>query len=279
MSNNKIMKAIINAHNICNHTAITAEDAGVSKQTFTQYKEHMENLREATREFMQVTQNDPRQISNEADKARNEIYKAWRGLLSYVFEKDYTNPLLARAGMSEWAVACAKQNVNTKLRGSQIGVKSSGNFRREIERLLGIRIAQNAMLSDKEVKLIEKYESAERNAKNANVRLNGKKGKLGLTGNKAALEDEVTRAEKDLENTKAMMSKYMGNNDPMLVEMREAFLASRTNKVEEAKKAVEDIDKLIKTVEKSKTDAEKVVADNKEAYDKLMDKLNLITDK
>lgn len=253
-----MLPLIIAAHNSNNLAAISedeATDAGVTDQSFAQWLAYVEDLRQVTIEYHDLSLAKNAKVKD-LEIAEGAVFAMWKDVLKQADVKKISKHWFVRKTDAAWMLACLKKNVRSA-KGSLQGHKSKTEFRREIERLIGCRLASNKVLSDDQQKLIVKYELAENTIERQTDALNGKGKKVGL------LKEHEKANEKLAEKTKLVEA--LGGT----AEQQATLLASD-------KLAVKEIKKAIKTAQTSIKEAKEYIADNKEAYDKLMETIKEI---
>lgn len=150
-------------------------------------------------------------------------------------------------------------------KGSVDVATSMTTFRQYIETMMGIRIAQGAVLTEEEADLVKRYDKTVKNIDKLQARLDG------TTNSKGEHREGLTE---NLETAKAK-----------LAEMREFAikLGVKENEVDDCDILAAYVDEVanleaqITKTKKSITEAQAYLKDNKKAYDTVMKKVNEIT--
>lgn len=131
-------------------------------------------------------------------------------------------------------------------------------FRKEIETMIGNRIAQSVALTEEQYQTVTSYESAKHRIDGANKRLNG----YTSEGGKAVkgLKDDLVEAEAKLEEMRKLALE-LGVDEAKLEES--TLLSGYVATVASIKSDIDDANKTI-------DDANKIMEDLKPVYDKIM---------
>lgn len=253
-----IKDVIIKAHNENNLHAINMEDCdacGVSEQSLTQWKVYVENLRGAVALYFDLSSVKD---SKESDikKAKGAIFAWWKDVVKQGTEEKFSKNWFVREDDFAWLLACIRRNSSTR-NGSAYSKKGLTEFRREVERLIGIRMASNSILSDEDAEIIYTYEAAERAIKVNTDRIHGVKDKVGFLGQISVMEKKIAE--------KTDLIKALTNNQEQI----DSLLATDNL-------ALADLRKQLKGARKAIEEAEKVISEKKEAYETLMTKVAII---
>lgn len=246
--NNSILKdmkqALINAHNTNNVKAISkdfAAGSGVSEKAYTSWVTWIESLHYVVTPWVEKF-ND----KNIKDEELQEIYKAVFPILRQLTKVD--DKLFVRD--SDAVKFCGFAAKHGKSGNGTVDVLVGKTaFRREIEAELGIRIAQNEVLSEDNYDVIIKYEKAVSNQEKAENRLNG----YERNGAKVeGLKEQLKKAEDDVAKITALTiemgaDKKTVSSSPIIagyVKVVDDLKSDITNTEKRIEKAKETIKKL-----------------------------------
>lgn len=201
-TNNSILKemkqALINAHNTNNAKAISkdfAAGSGVSERAFTSWTTWIESLHVAVTPWVQKF-ND----KDITDAELQEIYNKVFPILKQLAKVDKT-PLFIRESDAVRICGFAAKHGKTA-NGSVDVLVGKVAFRREIETMLGIRLAQNEVLIEDDYDKIVKYERAVKNKEKAEARLDGYTNAKGVKV--VGLREQLEEAKKIYVDMKAI---------------------------------------------------------------------------
>jgi len=161
--------ALMRAHNTNNGKAISKDFAfgcGVSERAYTSWCTWINSLHYAVTPW--VEKFNDKDISDEELKA---IYDKVFPILKQLAKVDDT-PLFLRDSDAVRICGFAAKHGKTA-NGSVDVLVGAVAFRREVETMLGIRLAQNEVLVEDDYDIIMKYEKAEKNKEKAEDRING----------------------------------------------------------------------------------------------------------
>lgn len=232
-------KALAMAHNTNNAKAITKDFAagcGVSERTFEMWCGWIDNLHHRAQPWVKGF--------NKSDVTSEElqvIYKAMLPSLQAITSVD--EKLFIRD--EDLVAICGYAQKHGKSANGSVDVATGKKaFRREIETMLGNRLAQNDVLTDEEYDIITKYENAEKGKRKAEDKLEGYTDKHGeeVEGLKTKLE----KAKKTLGDMKALVKVSKGTKDEELV-VKYPVLAGYVHNVKELETEIKDTEKKIDT--------------------------------
>lgn len=262
-----IKKAIAWAHDEGNKHALSKkefEDLGLSDQSHDQWEAYNDELRTAAAEYNRLAQSAT-STKEQLAKAEDEVWKAWRSVLAEGTEQKFNKNFFMRPydahTIGNWAALRAVPTAHGRVWGTQ----AKADFRRNIETLIGIRMAGNAMLDDTAHNTIVGYEKAVASIKR----------------NEEALADTVQNGKRkpglrsQLEAAKSRLS----GMESLIESLGDSITKDAADKIlESAKDAVTNADLAVKTAETAIKDA-KTKRDNLKAeYDKQIAKIKMIGD-
>lgn len=257
----KAMKgALVMAHNTNNARAISKDfcaGCGVPENVYESWVTWIKLLHEAVTPW--VTKFNDKDVT---DEELQEIYKAVFPILRQLKRVD--DKLFLRE--SDAIRICGFAAKHGKTANGSVDVAMGAKaFRREIETMLGIRIAQSAVLTEDEYGVITKYESAENNLEKAQNKLNG----VERNGKEVkGLIDKLAEATKTLNDMKALVNVPDDvKNDDLVAKY--PVLAGYV-------KAVKDLESDKKNTEKRIKETEDYLKENKAKYGEVLAKVNKI---
>ena len=206
-----IKKALIMAHNQGNHNAISKDFAagcGVSERAYESWVTFIDTLHYKVAPWVEKF-NDKDIPDEELQNIYKDIFPTWR-LINTTDDKLFIRE-------SDAIVICgyAKKHGRSEVKGSIDVLVGKKAFRREIETELGIRIAQNEVLTEDEYDVIVKYERAEANKEKATQKLEG----YERNGQKVmGLKEKLENAKKVLKDMMTLVNVAKGTKTSELAE-------------------------------------------------------------
>ena len=166
---NAMRPVIVAAHSAeyCNSKAITKEmvvGAGVDNEYFVRWQSDVNALRETVCEYVKL-KHDTSAKDEDVYAARERIFPKWKTILEAGENTKETRELHVTPYDVDSLVGYAEQFMGTS-RGTVISFTTTQIFRKYVEALLGCRIAQNAVMSDKDRDILQAYYSAQRRIQN-----------------------------------------------------------------------------------------------------------------
>lgn len=252
-----VMKqAIIKLHEENNTHAINLDDCSefdITNQSFTQWTTYVEELRQTLIPYVEKTL-DKDSNDKAISTAEGKVFAMWKDVLTDAMGKQFSRNWFVRKSDTAWLLRAVVRNVNTA-NGSMYGFRAKTEFRREVERLIGCRLASNAILSEEDSDLIKGYESAQRNVeKKTELLEKGTKKELSLY---TQLENARTQYDKKYEE-------YKQNEQIMAIE----GLIDELTKSEAS--AITDLKTRIESAEKSKNASLEFIGENTKRYKEIM---------
>lgn len=181
--------ALINAHNSNNAKAISkdfAAGSGTPEKVFNSWCTWVETLHYKVTPWAEKW-NDGKVTDAEINAIYDEVMPILRQL------ERVDDKLFLRSN-EVGAICKMVHDFGKSENGSIDVVKGKVAFRRQIETMIGNRIAQNEAVTEDEYKVITKYDSAVKNQEKAENRLNGYTDKKGALVK--GLRDQLKEAEK-----------------------------------------------------------------------------------
>lgn len=239
------------------------DEKGLSTQAHEQWVAYVEELREVVCEYNKVAQGKD-STDKAIQTALGKVWSAWRAVLKEGTEGDFNANFFVRKADATMIANFAGLKAMDTARGKQFTNYGKADFRRNIETVIGIRMAGNAVLSDDDRDLVEAYEGAVKTIKRTTDALEGTTDKKGnpIPG----LKTLETIAENNIKREEGFCDKYKVSK-----EEREDRLASLKKKLKDAQDAV-------KEAEKSKKAAEKTKEEKEEAYNAVIALLQSVGD-
>lgn len=257
----KAMKgALVMAHKTNNARAISKDfcaGCGIPENVYDSWTTWIKLLHEAVTPWVNKF-ND----KDATDEELQAIYKAVFPILRQLKRVD--DKLFLRESDAVRICGFAQKHGKTANGSVDVAVGEKA-FRREIETMLGIRIAQSAVLTEKEYDVITKYESTENNLEKAQNKLNGveRDGKRN-----PGLIEKLAAAQKTLDDMKLIANVDKDVEDDDLV-AKYPLLSGYV-------KAVKDLASDVTNTEKRIKDAKDYLKENKAKYAEVLDKVNEI---
>lgn len=257
----KMAKAVFMAHKANNAKAISKDFAagcGVGDVTYGSWVRWIDGLYEAAAPWGQKF-NDKKVTNEELTKIYAEIFPIWRKLVT-VGQTEIGGHKNLFVRESDVARICSLTIKHGKTdNGSVDVIVGKTVFRREIETLLGIRLAQNNAMTDADYELVSKYDKAVKNKTKAENRLEG----YERDGKKVeGLKETLSKVEKVYEDMKTILiSAKMEADNPLIAGY---------------KKAVDDVKSQITQAEKQISGADDYIKKNKKEYTAIMAKIKPI---
>lgn len=253
---NAMRKAIIAAHKTNNKKAITVEMAlagDATEERFNQWVQWVQDLRDVTVDYI-VLKHKKSATDKELEVARGRIFPAWRTILKVGEEDIFHKNMFIRKEDIDSIVGYAETFMATS-KGTAMAVTGKLVFRKQIEALLGCRMAGNSVLKDADRDCLQNYYSAQRTLQNVAKRLNGSNDKDGK--HEPGILDNIKATEQRIKDGETML-KVLGvadaeiENHPLLTGMRNALkdLQNQKKQCEDAQKNAEKTTKeLVDRVE------------------------------
>lgn len=188
------------------------------------------------------------------------VIPMWVSLASNVDPKMFvrTNDVHRILGFSLSTVATSKGTVDY--------LKSITSFRKDVETLMGVRIAQSAVLTEEEADLVKRYDKTVANMAKAQARLDGSTNSKGE--HVMGLFDNLATAQSKLDEVKKLAVE-LGVKECDLDdnELIKGYID-----------AVDNIEAQISKTKKKISEYKDYLKDNKKTYDAIMKKVNEITE-
>ena len=162
---NAMRPALVASHNLGNKHALTAQEvacAGVQNLQFEAWKQDVNALRMVVAEYVTLKKNsrfDSSITEEMLTKAYNKIYPKWKEVLGAGEKSKVTKELRVNPRDVEdlvgfvWTFTVTSNGTVEAIVGEQV-------FRRKVEALVGCAIAKNAVLSDEDREINDKYRGA-----------------------------------------------------------------------------------------------------------------------
>ena len=160
---NAMRPALIAAHKDNNKKALTkdqATGAGVGIDYFNQWVQDVNALRETIYDYV-TKKHDPSADKAVVNTAREQIFPKWKTILEAGEKSKTTKELRVSEFDVDSLVGYAEKFMATGA-GTQIAGTTQQIFRKYVESLLGVRIAQNTVLSDEDRDILDAYYKAAR---------------------------------------------------------------------------------------------------------------------
>lgn len=255
--------AIVKANIDCNKSAINADmcnKLGIPEQDFQQWKDYVQRLQDVTKDYLQKS-HDIDATDKQLEAARGKIFAAWKDVLKNGTAEEYSPKFFIRKeDVTHIAGLCGEKFIGTAI-GTRMANHTANDFRKNIERLVGVRMVLGGYLDDETADIILGYEGAVRTIKSKTAEIDG---------------DEKTKTE-GLKSTIAKLEKKLGEQTTILAnfnvseDARAAILGG-------IKKALQDARDALKTAEEKLAEA-KTKRDNLEVkYNDTIAKLHRIDD-
>lgn len=256
--------AIIEARKQGNRRAISKADlekVNVTEQSLANWEAYVEELRLAAMEYVDLTEKQTAS-DDEIQVALGAVYAIWRRLLKEGTEKEFDARFFIRkSDIGRIAHLCGERIHRSTKFNAQLVHAEKADFRKNIETIIGIRMAGNGVLNDDDRDTMVKYEQAQNTIKAKSEALDGfKKGKetiLGLKAKKTAADAALVKANEFVETYK------------LTGEAKDAYLKGFQNAVDTLKADIDDAEAKLK-------EAKKTEKELKKAYTALGKKLNMV---
>lgn len=267
-----ITPAIVRMHELGNNKAISKDFAagcGTGETAYVSWVRHIEELYDLVAPWA-AKFNDKKATDEELAEIYKTVFPKWR-MISRVGETECNghNNMFVRESDAVRICAFAVKHGKTD-KGSIDVANGKKVFRKEIETMLGIRLAQNAIMTEDDYDTVKTYEKALSNKEKAENRLDGytRNGKE-VKGLRATLKD----AEKVLDDMKAAVI-GMGADDKAKAELKKTI--DNNPVISGYAKAVADIKSQIGQAEKQLTNAKTTIKEKKKDYEAIMAKIEKI---
>ncbi len=269
-TNNSILvemkQALINAHNANNAKAISkdfAAGSGVSEKAFTSWTTWIDELHAKVLPWVEKWNNG--KVSDE------EIQATYDDIMPILRQIQRVDDKLFIRTNDIGAICKMCHEFGKSLNGTVDVANGKRAFRRQIEAMVGNRIAQNEVLSEDDYGIIVKYDRAVKNRDKAELRLEGYTDAKGakVKGLKEQLE-EATKVYND-------MKKIAGITPEIEAELKKAkknlfdeypivagYMATVVNLENTIKSTEGNIDNAKETIKKLEKDYKKLMAKIKE---------------
>lgn len=267
-----ITPAIVRMHELGNNKAISKDFAagcGAGETAYVSWVKHIDDLYEIVAPWA-AKFNDKKATDEEIAEIYKAVFPKWR-MISRVGEEECNghNNMFVRESDAVRICNFAMKHGKTD-KGSIDVATGKKVFRKEIETMLGIRLAQNAIMTDTDYDLVKSYEKAVSNKEKAENRLEGyTRGGKEVKGLREALKD----AEKVLEDMKLAII-GMGADDKAKAEIKKTI--DQNPIIGAYAKTVTDINSQIGQAEKQLKNAETFIKEKKKDYDAIMAKIEKI---
>ena len=263
MNLGSIKDALYAMHADNNRHAIGVKDIeglNVTKQSLDQWIAYVEELRKAVNAYIDVSL-DFEKKQAQITKAQNTVFAKWSDVVKNGTDDEFNKRMFVRASDVAHLVFCGEKKVKTSA-GSQVGHKTSTEFRTYVEWFIGCRLAQNAVMTDEDLECVETYERALSTIDTADKQLAGYVDKnhetvLGLIAQEKNAKHALADHEKLFKELKIEGDRL----EELLTPYRNAL-----KKVQDDKKDAED----------RKAEAEKKRDDNQKRYHEIIEALNTL---
>lgn len=262
-----VKKALAWAHDEGNKHVLSRkefEELGLSDQAYDQWEAFTDDLRVAAAEYNRLAQSAT-STKEDLAKAEDAVWKAWRSVLAEGTEQKFNKNFFMRPydahTIGNWAALKAVPTAHGRVWGTQ----AKADFRRNIETMIGIRMAGNAMLTDDQHNLITSYEKAV----------------ASIQRNQEALEDSVQNGKRKpgLKSALESAKNRLNSMESLVGSLGDSITKDAADKIlESAKSAVIEADTAVKTAEKAIKEAETKRDNLKDEYDKAIAKIKMLGD-
>lgn len=151
-------------------------------------------------------------------------------------------------------------------KGTTDYLKSITSFRKDIETMMGVRIAQSAVLTEEEADLVKRYDKTVANMAKAQARLDGSTNSKGE--HKAGLLDNLTTAQSKLDEVKKLAMSLGVKEDEL----------DDNELIKGYSDAVDDIESNINKTKKKISEYKDYIKDNTKKYKEILKKINEVTE-
>lgn len=261
-----ILWALKVAHESNNAKAISEDFAlgsGVTPENYRKWVDTIDSLHSRVEPWVEMF-NDKDATEEDLQKLYAEIFPTYRRLINQTGEKIFVRESDA-VRICEFAHKHGKS-----AKGSIDVVKGKVSFRKEVETMFGIRLAQSAALKEDDYKVITRYEGAQEAIKNADRQLDGyeKNGKK-VPG----LREDLTKAVEELDAARAGFEqlKQLGVSKGLKETDFDETIITQPHFDK-----IKALEAAIKNVEGKKTKAKDRIKDLEKDYLKLMVKIGEI---
>lgn len=223
---------IVKAHNDCNKGAINkamCKDLGVAEQVLEQWISYVDRLHGATKEFLEMS-HDPNATDRQLTAAEGKVFAAWKDVLKNGTADEFQRGFFIRKkDVVHIAGLCGEKFISTAI-GTRLANHTSTDFRRNIERLVGVRMVVGGYLKDDDATLILDYEGALKTIKSCTAQIEGeKRGKVEVEG----LNATIAKLEAKLQSMIDFAAQYKIEG-----EARDALLSGIKSALSEARETL-----------------------------------------
>lgn len=165
-------KAIVTAHKLNNTKAIDknlAAACDAMPDQFAQWKEDVGKLRELVCTYVKV-KHSPTAEPDAVKKAHDALFPVWKDILATGESDAHVRELHVSEYDIDSLVGYAEMFIATS-KGTAQAVTGKDVFRKNVESLIGCRIAQNEVLDDNDRDTLQKYYSLQKSIGNADDKL------------------------------------------------------------------------------------------------------------
>lgn len=245
---NAMRPALIAAHNLGNKKAInkdTVNAFGIQDEQFEEWKKDIKKLYEAALEYHKLFRKPTLTWTAEdttalTDIEQKKILPAWANLLHAGEKSKESRELRVLPNHDPmWILRYISKIINVADIGSVDSDAGFDVFRKGIETEIGLRIAQNGILTESDRDIIERYQSASRRVSSCNT-----------------IAEELL---KELESAKSNLDKFADKGE----EIKAVMTA-----------IVKTVEEKISANNESKKQAQATVDELKGKYDEIVGKLN-----
>lgn len=237
-------KALVSAHNDGNKHAITAAEAsnlGITKPQYDYWVNRVGDYYKAVQKFADLARTKDSD-SKELAELYNALFPIWKSLL-IVGEEDKFHPnLWVSEEDVKFHVGYVSKFVVTS-KGKVDGNVTPETFRKCIETQIGIKIANNGVMSNDDRDTIESYYASKKSKESATRRLKGYDSKNGHVN---GVVDEIKNLKKKIEDD---TNNLLAVGVP--VETIKKFLSGAETRLKELKNTQSQLNKTISNADEN----------------------------
>lgn len=250
-----------NTHAITN---VEAAMAGCDPKDFSKWRTYVEALRQTAIEYGKVT-DDKDSTQEQIALAKGRVWEKWQQILTIGEEDKFHPNMFTREQDADTCRVYATGVTTMSIPGiGSVAATTPGKiFRKLIETFLGLRIRANAALCDADRDVISAYLSAKATITKAQERLDGK---TTDDGHEPGLLDRLAATTESLTKSIKLLEDFGIAHDDAVKNPAIASLAA----------AKSDLESEIAKTKKSKADAEKIIAEKQEQFDRIIATINKI---
>lgn len=242
--------ALVKAQAECNKGAINVamcKDLGIPEQDFEQWKSYVDGLHGKVKEYLEAS-HDSNVSAQKLTALEGAVFAAWKDVLKNGTAEEFSRKFFIRkTDIVHLAGLCGEKFIGTAI-GTRLANHTSNDFRRNIERLVGVRMKVCGFLNDEDATTILEYEGAVKTVKSCTTQIEGeKRGNVEVEG----LKTTVAKLEAKLDKMAAFATQYNIEGDA-----RDELLGGIKKALKESRDALTTAEKKLKDAQTKRDNLE-----------------------